>query len=215
MMLWDRFYDLVLPELSGIQPNFVDLQLRMAAIEFLEETQVWMVKADPIDVLANTATYALVPPVAILHADVAQVKDVRLNGAPLVFTTMDELRQSATNYETVSDPNPRGFTQYTQDTLTLVPTPSQAYPAGLTMKLALRPGLTALGVEDWIGQKWIQEISTGAKAMLMAMYGRPWSSPEGAAAYRAQFEAAKTRATIEANRSFTRANSTIQMPRFG
>lgn len=213
MMKWAAFYDFILPELPAAQVNLVDLHLRQAAIEFLEETQVWVAVADPINTTAGVATYQLAPPAAVLEADVVQVRVARFEGTLLTFTTMDELRQSAIDYEVQTSPMPRGFTQYTQSTLTLVPAPDHSTTGGLTMKLALRPSLTATGVPDWIGTKWVQELSMGAKAMLMSMVGKPWSSPEGAMGYRQQFEGAKTRATIEANRSFTRANSQIQLKR--
>lgn len=214
MMLWNAFYDVMLTELPGVPTNLVDLHLKLSAIEFLDETHVWVVTADPVDIVANTATYSLVAPAAITHADVAQVKVARFGGVPLTFITQDELRQSSTDLEAETNSSPRGFTQYADNTLTLIPPPSVALTAGLTMKLAIVPDLTATGVEDWIGGKWFRDIAAGAKAELMGMADKPWSNATRAKDCRAQFEAAKTRATIEANRGLTRATSQIQLKRY-
>lgn len=209
------FYDFIMPELPGIQPNLVDLYLRLSIIEFCDETQVWVVDSDAIDIVAGTATYQINPPASVTTgADVSMVKWAWFDGTPLTFTTFEELAQSnITNWADMTAEKPKGYTQPTQDTLTLFPIPTVDYTAGLKLKMALRPSLTSVAIPDWIGNKWIQEFSYGAKAALMAMYGKPWSNPEGAAYYRSLFEAAKTRGVIDSNRNFTRANSRIQLPR--
>ncbi len=214
MIRWIDFYDYVMPELPGVHVSLVDLHLRQMAIELCEETQVWIETLDPISVVAGTAAYALSPPATLTDAAVGMVKWAWYDGSPLTFSTLEELGQLPVYWPDVEANTPTNYTQQSHDALTVYPKPLVDLADGLQIKAAMIPSLTATGVPDWIGQKYVQEISYGARAALMSMFGKPWSNSEGAAYYRALYEAGKTRATIESNRSFTRANSQIQMRSF-
>lgn len=211
MIRWIDAYDLVMPELPGIHVSLVDLHLRMISIELCRDTQVWIETLDPIDVVANTATYALNTPAAVDDAAIAMVKWAWYGTRPITFSTLEELGQLSSYWPDDTANEPTNYTQQAQDTLTLYPKPLLASTGALKMKAALMPSLNATGIPDWIGQKYIQDIAFGTKAVLMAMFGKPWSNPDGSVYYRNLFEASKTKATIDSNRSFTRANSQIQM----
>jgi hypothetical protein len=210
-MKWSGFYDFVLPELNGVPTDLVDIYLRRAAIEFCEETSVYVADHDPISIIKGIAEYDLEPPEA--ETDIVSVKKAWVNNAPIDYISQDTLNQRMSYWPADEAARPVAFTQQTQTSLLLYPKPTESNKNGLNMKVVLRPSLAASGLTDWMATKYIQEITDGAKSMLMGMENKPWSSQTGEAKYRAQFEAGKTRATIEALRSFTRASQQVQLKR--
>lgn len=210
-MKWSAFYDFVMPEVPGINTELVDIYLRRAAIEFCEETTVYVADHDPISLIKGIAEYDLEPPEP--ETDIVSVKKAWVQDAGIEYIGQDTLNQRPTYWPGETAPRPTAFTQQTQTSLIVYPKPTESLRNGLKLKVVLRPTLNATSIADWLGSKYIQEISDGAKAMLMGMSKKPWTDPEGEAKYRASFEAAKTRATIEAQRSFTRASQQVQLKR--
>lgn len=210
-MKWSAFYDFVVPELPGINTDLVDIYLRRAAIEFCEETAVYVADHDPISLVKGVAEYDLEPPEP--ETDIVGIKKAWVVDAAIEYVSQDSLNQRPVYWPGEEAPRPTSFTQQTPTTVIVYPKPTEAIQNGLRMKVVLRPALKASSIVDWVGGKYLQEIADGTKAMLMAMPNKPWTQPEGAALYRAQFEAGKTRATIEAMRSFTRASQQVQLRR--
>ena len=210
-MKWSAFYDFVLPELNGVPTDLVDIYLRRAAIEFCEETSVYVADHDPISLIKGIAEYDLEAPET--ETDIVSVKKAWVGNAPIDYLSQDTLNQRMSYWPADEATQPTAFTQQTQTSIIVYPKPTESFRNGLKMKVVLRPSLNATQIADWVATKYIQEITDGAKAMLMAMENKPWSSPSGEAKYRAQFEAGKTRATIEALRSFTRASQQVQLKR--
>lgn len=210
-MKWSDFYPYVLSECDRVMLDVADLYIRQAAIEFCEETGVYVADHDPITLIKGINEYDLDAPEA--ETDIVLVKKAWVGDAAIDYVSQDTLNQRPVYWPSESAPRPTAFTQQTQTSLIVFPKPSEAMVNGLKLKVVLRPSLTATGIVDWMGKKYVQEISAGAKAMLMDMVNKPWTSHDGAAKYRAQFEAAKTRATIEATRSFTRAAQQVQFKR--
>ena len=210
-MKWSAFYDYVLPELSGVTSDLVDIYLRRAAIEFCEETSVYVADHDPISVIKGIAEYDLEAPEQ--ETDIVSVKKAWVGDAAIDYVSQDTLNQRPTYWPNETAPRPTAFTQQTQTSLIVYPKPTESLRNGLHLKVILRPSGASTGVVDWLGNKYIQEITDGTKAMLMAMPNKPWTQPDGAALYRAQFESGKTRATIEGQRSFTRTSMQVQLKR--
>ena len=210
-MKWSGFYDYVLPELPGVATDLVDIYLRRAAIEFCEETSVYVSDHDPISLIKGIAEYDLEAPEP--ETDIVSVKKAWVGDSSIEYVSQDTLNQRPVYWPNETAPRPSAFTQQTQASLIVFPKPTESLKNGFNMKVVLRPTLGATGIIDWMATKYIQEITDGAKAMLMAMPNKPWTQPDGAALYRAQFESGKTRATIEAQRSFTRASQQVQLKR--
>lgn len=216
---WSAIYDFVLPELPGIETALVDHHTRQIAIDFFEETQVWIVDMDVMNLVANTATYALTAPAsyttppAASTADPVQIRIMWINGQKMTPTSLDELNEKPTDWTLDTDQYPKGYFQQTQDTFTVYPIPLNSATGGIKAKIALRPSLTAPGIPDWLFTKYVQELALGVKGALMDMVNKPWSSLQGAQKYTTLYEAAKTKATIEGLRSFTRTTAQIQLAR--
>ena len=222
-MLWTAFYPYVLPEVTGVPEPLLQHFIRLAAIHFFEEAQVWTVDVTPINLVALTGTYNLVAPAQTITAvplltevpDVAMAKWAWVNGVQIFPASQEELGALSEYWADKTSSFVSNYTQHTQDTITLFPIPDFASTAGLKVKVAVRPSLTSTGVPDWLGSKYVQEISCGAKSDLMGMIGKPWSNPDGEAKYGSLYEKMLTKATVEGNRSFTRTTSTVRFPRYG
>lgn len=210
---WSSFYPYILPEVPGVPEPLLDHVIRNAAIDFCEETGVQYIDAAPINVVAGTAKYAI--DTADVELDCSVVKFAWLENQPLPFVPQDMLNdQTGVYWPDQEADRPTGFTQDDQTHIILYPKPKLSITGGLKMKLVVRPSLTSTGVTDWVANRFIQEIAYGALSMLAGMVGKSWSNPEAEAKYRAAFEAGKTRATIDANRSFTRAPLRLGLSRF-
>jgi hypothetical protein len=205
MITWSQFHPYILSEVPSAPLPVVDHYIRNAAIEFCEETAVHTIDAAAVDVVAGTSTYAL--DAGDVELDVCMVKFAWLNGQRLPYISQETLNGDLMTYWPDHESDmPTGFTQQDQGNLILYPKPKLSYPTGLKLKLVVRPSWESTGVYDWVGRRFIQEISFGALAALTGMVGKPWSSQEAESKYRAAFESAKTKATIDAYRSFTRSS---------
>lgn len=199
---WSSFYDHILPELNGVTPALVDFHLRQTAIEFCQETGIHTLEVAPIDVLAGTSSYVLTSTIA--GTEPYQIKNAWFNSRPLDYASIDTLDQSSSYWQAITGTEAMAFTQRQPDTIILYPQPNTALTAGLRVEIILCPTQSATGLQDWVASRYMKQIAAGVKGRLMAMSDKPWTRPEFSSMYTAQFEAAKTRATIDANRSFTR-----------
>lgn len=210
-MTWDDFYDQVRIDLPASESAVVDMKLREASIEFFSETCAHLVYITPMNVVADQADYALTSPVA--ETDVVQVRGAWFNNQKLFPATEDDLLQLTEYWRDDEAETASHYLQPDPDTLRLYPIPTQNITNGLRVQIAICPALDATGVEDAMGRKYFFALSEGCKALMMEMKGKPWTSPEGAAASRAKFEAAKSEASIESLRNFTRARLQARMSR--
>lgn len=215
-MLWAAWYPYVQPELPGAPLPLIDHYLRQSAIHFLEESQVWTLSLDAVDLVADTGTYNLTVPASVTTGgDVSMVKWVWVDGYQIYPASLEELGTLDTSWDTTTAGAVRRYTQLTQDTITLWPIPNYSSTDGLVIKVALRPSLTATGVPDWIGTKYIQEVAMKTKADMMGMIGQSWSNTEGETKYNAAYASALTKATVEGIKSFTRTSMAVRFRNYG
>lgn len=203
MATWASYYNYILPDLMGVPTAVVDFELRRVCRDLCEQALVHSEEVTPINVVANTATYTLAPVTA--ETEPVIVKSAWYNDAVLDKAPMDILGDAMSQWQDVSSTSPYAYTQRRPDQITLFPVPSEALTAGLRVEINLRPSLAATGLTDWIATNYIYAIADGVKGKLMAQPGKPWTNPELSAYHTGLYEAAKTRATVDANRSFTRA----------
>jgi hypothetical protein len=111
---------------------------------------------------------------------------------------------------TTEEGTPRWFTQRTPESLILVPKPTAASVAGLDIELAVKPARFATVIDRELYEKYLEEISYGAKFKLFAMKSKPWSDPALAAGWRAAFDEACGTARVTAAKGFTRARQRVK-----
>lgn len=175
---------------------------RNAAIEFFTKARVWIVDIAPVDVVAATAGYALISPVA----ETTPVLPLELfhGVTKLVPKTREELAREYGNWKDV-DGMPRFFCADRPRQFILVPNPTDALLAGITGQIAITPTRSAEGVDDEMFEDHVESIVLGAKARLFRMKNRSWSDRNLANDNLALFNEEIAKARLRAAKAFSRA----------
>lgn len=181
---WDEFLDEVLPSVPGCSQAMAIYAIRNAAIDFCHRSLAWIYNPEAIDVVADQMAYPFVPPT---DAVVVKVLQAWHDGDELVPATPDDLNGLYRNWRTVTG-TPLYSTQDDERNLLLVPTPDAGLVDGLTMRVALKPTISASGIEFRIYEEYRTAIAAGALSKLMMMPKKPYSDPELAAFHLNVFE---------------------------
>jgi hypothetical protein len=205
---WTGFYDHILPELNGITPAQVDHMLRQVCIDFFEQTGIYSVELDTIDVVAGTATYDLDSPVSQMEP--YQVKAAWYDDQPLDIAPLDVLVQANPYWGENTSTKPWAYTQRQTDQIVLYPNPSESLDDGLRVEATLRPTDDATGIVSWVASRYVRVLAAGVKGRLMAQPDRPWTRPEFAGVNLSEYASGRSKARIDANRSLTRASLQVR-----
>ena len=191
----DDFFPEVLTEVEGCPKVLVRNAIRNAAIRFCEMSRYIRQELTPINVVANTHTYTLTPPVG---SSIETIIRANITGYPaLKFMSEDTLDLewrdifSVANIEdwrVYTQDRPSFFNQPTKSSIRLIGIPTTAITAGLELKVALRPAYNATTVDDRLRDEWYEQIGHGAKARLLAMPDKNWTNTKMAAFYMSMFE---------------------------
>ena len=200
------WYDEVLTDVPGVPQNVAFNAIRNAAIEFCDRSWVYRVMLAPISTVADIAEYALSP-----GADLKPAKVIRAwhDDVEIFPQTTQELSLRYAQW-TSEEGTPQWFTQRKPESVILVPIPTAALTDGLDIELAIKPARSATGILDEIYEKYLEEISYGAKFKLFTMKSKPWSDPAHAAAWKAAFDEAIGKAKIDAVKGHTRARQRVK-----
>lgn len=207
-MLWSAFYDYLLPNVPGASAALAELHLRRTAIDFCAVSGVYHAEITPVDIVAGTADYTLVSPDA--QAEPAFAWTLWYDTQPLDPATLRSLDASAYKWS-AQNGDPRKFVQKTPTVVTLYPNPGTAKVGGLTGRIALKPTFTATGIADWVGQRYLDTLVAGATARLLALPQKPWTDPNMALANMRIYNAGRSDAFIDAQRSLGNAPVQVMM----
>lgn len=184
MTAFTALYDEVVPDVPGAPLPLVLNAIRNAAIEFCERSCVLVETPTPVDAVALTPSYALAPSTGM---SVVQPITVWYNGKRLTYKTPEELDELYDNWPAKFG-LPYYYTQEIPGTIILVPMPDTALTAGITAKIAVKPGLAATTIIDWLFEKYYMVLAHGAKWKIKEIVGKPWSDPKGAMYHKTMFE---------------------------
>lgn len=188
-MLLANFQPYVATEVIGCPDPTLNQAIVMAAIEFCRESQAWTETLDPILLLNGVRDYELdVPTDAYLYT----VRDVWVGLRLLTPRVQIEVEQGATSSE------PAFYNMAADRTmLSVYPVPASVTGSAMVVRTTLTPTAAAKTLPDFLGQRYMEAITSGAKARLMAMPGVPWSNPQLAVYYKSILDAAVLSARIE------------------
>lgn len=175
--------------------------LRMAAIEFCDRSMVYVADLDPVSVVADEATYSLDAPNG---TKVVRIEQAWFNGVKLTPTTRLDLARDYANWPTITG-SPTHYTQENTEEVILFPKPTSALADGLTMKVALKPSRTATVIENWLLEKYQDDIFYGAKWHLFEMTDKPWANGDAAMYCKAKFDESITAAQLSASKGMGKA----------
>ncbi|MDN5836557.1 MAG: hypothetical protein L0H12_04305 [Nitrosospira sp.] len=197
MKLWSDFHDLAAPDLPGCPVVAIDMALRQSAIAFAEQSLAWRDSHPDIAVVAGTATYAFVPPAqAVVHA----VTHAEFENKEI------ESHAGESNIRIADWRNRMGTPEYVlggATSLQLVPMPDVA--GTLSLEVALKPSVTATGVDDSIFNEFREAIIHGALARLMLSPKKPYSSAQLSMYHAQQFTIKTAAAGVRVARNYNRA----------
>ena len=97
------------------------------------------------------------------------------------------------------------------ETFSLALTPNAAFT--LKAGVWIKPSRDSTEAPDFIYEKYLEVIASGAKARIMNMKSRPWYNPQAAADELAEYKAERANAFTDATRSHGRqTKSVVQNP---
>lgn len=188
-MLLANFQPYVATEVIGCPDPTLNQAIVMAAIEFCRESQSWTETLDPVTLVNGTRDYELDVP---MNAYLYTVRDVwvgsrRLSPALQSDVSRDETGSEPSTYNMAAD----------RTMLSVYPVPAAVMGASLVVRATFTPTASATTLPDYLGHRYMDAVTSGAKARLMAMPGVPWSNPQLAVYYKSVLDAAVITARIE------------------
>jgi hypothetical protein len=208
MKVWTTFYDHVMPELPGAELALVLHQIKQTCLDFYDSTTVSREVLPVIDVVANTATYTIVPSDAANFA-VDRVLEVRwFNGSK--FLKLDPTNDSNANIDypewDTKTGTPTKFLQSTgPDKITLLYIPDTSLVGGLKVKIAKVPLYAGAGIDDDVYAAYSEALGYGIKGRMMRMAKKPWSNPTQAKMYLDLYATESAAAAVFADKGYGKA----------
>ena len=194
-MLLSNFHPFVATEVIGCPYPTLDQALLLTAIEFCRETKAWTESQDPIILIEGVNEYEIDVPTG---AYVQTVRDVWIGSHRLQPVTMSGLQNAMPDWLSAKGSEPSYYNMAGELTLLRVyPTPTAVTGQAMVVRASYVPTMSATSLPDFLGQRHLDAIASGAKARLMAMPGVPWTNTELSIYYRANFDKAILNTRIE------------------
>lgn len=187
-------------DVAGVPEPVAINALRKAAIEFCDRSRAWVTDHDPIDLIAEEATYQFSPNNGTV---VIRVEEAWVSGMDITPTTRLDVQRNA-NWTSMLG-TPKHYLQENTEELILFPKPVSALSGALTIKVSLKPSRKSTGLEGWLVEKWLDEIMHGAKWKLLEMPSKPWSDGNSALYHKGAFDAAIICAQLAVQKGFGKA----------
>jgi hypothetical protein len=192
------FYDDVLAECPGVPRALALHHIRRAVIEFHQCAQALRKTSAALDVTgaASGATFTMPSselPTGHMLVGVTAAWWNR-NELELVSPT-DIAARIGADWMTQAG-TPQFVTQTDDDTIRLVPHPSDDADAALIVEFVYGPTDAVTSMDTALFNRWRDKVAAGALWRLKRMAAKPWSDPVGAREYRDIFEKAKSSMSI-------------------
>ena len=199
MKLWSAFYPYTLVYCPNLPVPLIDEHLRLACIEFCEQSRVWRRWLDPVATVAGQKVYDLnLDP----NQELVQLEVATLAAKPLILTTAEQLNDDGE----IAGRLPAVFmvdrTQFslTQNPYALLP---------ILTQVTLKPSLAATGIADDVFMTYAPAIAKGAIASLLMIPGDS-ANPMLSTQCRQEFLTAISMAGFDRVRAFVRAPLRVQ-----
>lgn len=182
----DKFLNHMLVDLPGCPDPTARYALLIAAGEFCRTSLCWDEFQDAEPLQDGVAGYDLFAPAG---ASVYMVKEVWIGSRMLTPLSMSQLQVQVPAWQTAQTSTPLYYNAATdRGTLTLYPTPKESDGQTFVVRVAYAPTVTATTLPDFLFERYLDAVTSGAKARLMATPGhQPYSQPALAAYHREVF----------------------------
>lgn len=182
-------------------PEPVMLQaIREAARRFALDTEAWIVKMRPMDIVGKQQRYTLAPD---FDGEIRRVAEVRQNTADGAVNGLDGSLTAPWAYH-LEQPSDLVFVNQMIPQVSVV--------NGLEVKVALAPFIQSQdSALDWEGcfNVWADALTYHARMSLCLKPGKPWSNPKLGAYFQSLYDREVGRAKVEVERRFTDMTPTV------
>ena len=186
-------------------PVFVASRQVLRACRVLcERARVWRYDIS-LNTTASQATYDLsslyTPEANVELVDIISMKPTD-GRSPVVPVTKGWMDKNEADWRDQEALVATWFTLESNDTIRLIPTPSQTVTDAYDVRIAVKPKLDATTVDDIIYNKFYETVIAGAKSFLFLIPRKPWSDPNLAQFHLAMFNNGVIDAVPEASDDF-------------
>jgi hypothetical protein len=184
----------VLPDVPGAPDALVARHIMFTANDFCIATGVWDEIQDPTTVIDKIYQYEVDVPKS---AQVATIKNIWMPNRELIPATMNQIQQFIPNWQTSAGSEPVYYNA-AQDwtTFRIFPIPENANKVKMTLRVAYAPDQFGSVLPSFLVDRWLDEITAGAKARLQAVPGKSWTNRADAVENRRIYEDGKLEAKI-------------------
>jgi len=208
---WEQYLKEVMPDVSGCPVQLALNAVRNAAIEFANQTRVWRDDVEQVVMVAGQAVYPLVTQ-NVDDEEIIALHKVQFTDQTYPLSTISALHLDNARLST-TEQKPRWFNQPTPAQIEMFYTPDAA-SGTLNCKAILKPTKTSTFGPDFMFNDWLEEISAGAKARLLAMK-RPWGDKSMVKFHRRLFINGYIEARIRDAKSNVMSSSAVRPQPFG
>lgn len=208
-----KFHPYILPDVPGAPINVVNNALISVIIDFCEKSLLWKKESEPTTVRAGYGEYSFAPDPG---SKVVEPVYAELDKEALAPVSLDELDTYHPGWRTLEEKKPKMFLMVTDETIRLIGKPTEDYPEGLKVTVALKPERDATEVPDFIYEDWAETIASGVLSKLHGMSMKPWAEPQLVTFHYRKYRNGLTRAKSKAHKSRQgQVKTTIKPRKFG
>jgi hypothetical protein len=190
MAVWADLVPDVLYELKGNPPqSLVEHHIKLAAIDFIARGGLMRKTSASFDLVGGGVEQVIPSGDIGTNNRLVRIESILYQGEPLPYKPVWFIESEFKDWKTQAG-TPQYWTVENDGKFWVAPNPETTEAGVLKARFLLAPKRTAPGFDDFIFDKWGENISHGAKARLMAMKGAPWFDMNLAVAYSALFERA-------------------------
>lgn len=204
----EDFLGHILPEVPGCDTDMAKQKLNLAIREFFLKSRSWRVKAGPYDVLADAEDPNIYLDPIEASLKVGYVFGVTYNG--------DRLKAMAVKPDETAFATPGKPTYYHAE----VPGALRVYPLPTTDQLeALHVYCSVIPVDarqvpEHVATHHFETITKGALSKLLVMSKKPWTNPDLARVYGAQYYDGLREARVNADSAYQNGVQNWRFPYF-
>ena len=211
-------YEVFLPEVMPFVhdvPEIVAVQaIRNACIEFCEETHYLQEILDPITGVENEGLYQLDANDSTNYK-VVEIMQAYYGDQLLIPKSQEQLNQiyRTSNWENLKG-NPYYYFRTRASEMRLVTKPIKTEANKLSVKAAVAPKRSSTTVDDELFERFLEQISFGARARLYNTPNQPYYDPKTAMEYTKRFNDVMAEVRTRVYKGLTRTAVNIEYQRF-
>lgn len=208
---FDSIVASIAPQVPGCPTAVISAEIRKIATDLCERAKVWRVALTPITMVSGTYNYALTSPVVGTEVSTLISSKIKLTTAGtsknLEPTTMEAVFSRNPEWpDTANLGEPTSIFKIAEDSFEVMPVPGTADTYTAYLYAAIRPTLTATGMDSAIANQYQREIYHGVLHELMMIPDRPWADDQKSLYHGKQWTFLLNNARARANKGFGRTD---------